>query len=53
MDNTWIGFLAVVATVIGSHTWLHRDIVSLRERMANIEGKMDILIAAFVKQPRT
>lgn len=44
-----IGVLTVGATVVGSHWSLHRDMVSLRERMARLEGRVDILITAFVK----
>ena len=43
MDNTWIGFLVVALTVLGSNVWLHRDIASLRERIATLEARMSRL----------
>lgn len=43
MDNTWIGFLVVVLTVLGSNVWLHRDIASLREPIATLEARMSRL----------
>ncbi len=39
--NIWIGFIVVVITIVGSHTWLHRDIAELRERMAKLEGTFE------------
>ncbi len=40
-SNIWIGFIVVVITIVGSHTWLHRDIAELRERMAKLEGTFE------------
>ena len=39
--NIWIGFIVVVITIVGSHTWLHRDIAELRESMAKLEGTFE------------
>lgn len=45
MDNTWIGFIIVVLTIVGSHTKLQRDFarleVELKERMAKLEGAFE------------
>ena len=38
MESNWIEVVVVVATILGSHWMLHRDIASLRECMARIEG---------------
>ena len=38
IESSWIEVAIVVATILGSHWMLHRDIASLRERMARIEG---------------
>ena len=38
MEKSWIEVVIVVATILGSHWVLHRNIASLRERMARIEG---------------
>lgn len=46
MDNTWIGFLIVVLTVIASHARLHRDIADLRERMAKLAGVVEGFVAS-------
>lgn len=44
MDNTWIGFIVVVFTIIGTtgtaYRWLHQDIAELRGRMSSMEGRM-------------
>ena len=41
MDSSWIEVVIVVATILASHWILHRDIASLRERMARIEGTFE------------
>ena len=38
MESGWIEVVIGVATILGSHWVLHRDIASLREPMARIEG---------------
>ena len=40
-SNIWIGFIVVVITIAGSHTWLHRNIAELRERMTKLEGTFE------------
>ena len=42
MENSiWVGFIVVVLTIVGSFTWLHRDIAQLRERMAKLAGTFE------------
>ena len=43
----------VGAVVVGSPWNLHHDIAYLREWVAQIEGRVDILIVVFVKSPRS
>lgn len=43
MDTDTIATLAAAAVIIGFLWSLHRDVAGLRERMANLEGKMDVL----------
>lgn len=43
----------VGAVVVGSPWNLHHDIAYLREWVARIEGRVDILIAVLVKSPRS
>ena len=38
--------------MVGSHWSLHRDMAGLLERMAKLEGRVDILIAVFVRLGR-
>ena len=48
-------FWAIIGVGIGilaSHLSLHRDIAAMRERMARLEGRVDTLIASFVKPER-
>ena len=45
MDDTWVGFIVVVLTIIGSHAMLHRDIAMLRERISKLEGVVEGFIA--------
>ena len=52
MTPEFWAIVAVGAGVFGSHLMLHRDIASLRERTAKLDGKVDTLITAFVK-PKT
>lgn len=49
MTPEFWAIIAVGAGVLGSHLSLHRDIAGIRERMARLEGKVEVLIAAFVK----
>jgi len=41
IESSWIEVVIGVATILGSHWVLHRDIASLRERMARIEGMFE------------
>lgn len=38
--NEWYGVIVIVLTVVGSNTFLHRDIANLRERVAKMEERM-------------
>lgn len=38
MDGNWTEVVVIVLAIVGSNVWLHRDIASLRERMARLEG---------------
>ena len=56
MTPEFWAIIGIGVVVVGSHLslhrdigGLHRDIGGLRERMAKIEGKVDILIAMFVR----
>ena len=49
MTPEFWAIIGVGATVILSRLSLYRDIAALRERNVRLEGKMEILIAAFVK----
>ena len=49
MDQEWIGVIAIVIAIVGANYKTQKDIGGLRERMATLEGKVDTLIAAFVK----
>lgn len=39
----WMEVIVIVLAIVGSNVWLHRDIAALRERMAKLEGKVDVL----------
>lgn len=52
MDDTWIGVIIILITILGAtgtaYRWIHQDISGLRgevsnvkERMAKIEGAFD------------
>ena len=53
MTPEFWAIISVGVVVAGSHWSLHRDIASLRERMARLEGRVDTLISVFVKPPRS
>lgn len=48
MDNTWVGFLIVVLTILASHSKLHRYfarlVVELKECMAKLEGAFEVFM---------
>ena len=45
MLGEWVGVMTIILTVVGMNTWLHRDIASLRERMAKLEGIIEGFMA--------
>ena len=47
MTPEFWAIVAVGAGVLGSHFSLHRDMASLRERMARLEGVMDGFLKGF------
>jgi len=55
MDGNWMEVVVIVLAVVGSNVWLHRDIAALRERMAKLEGTVELLAGVMLKgqQPHT
>ena len=41
----WYGVIIIVLTVVGANTMLHRDLASVRERMAKLEGTIEGFMA--------
>ena len=44
MDNTWIGVIIILFTILGAtgtaYRWIHQDISGLRDRISTLELEM-------------